>query len=77
MIDMGASTNRPLRCHDFASPPHRVAATKGEALSALDGCRRDHMKTHELLAALATQVAKLRQAIEDIGGTRMPPMPTQ
>lgn len=74
---MGVSTHRPLRCHDFASPPHRVAATKEEVLSALDGCRRDHMKTHELLAALETQVAKLRQAIEGIGCTRMPPMHSQ
>lgn len=78
MTNMGQSTNRPLRCHDFASPPHRSAATREEVLAALDGCRRDHAKSHQLLAALQAEVAKLRRVIEGIGGSmRLPPMSSQ
>lgn len=62
------SSIRPLRAHDFASRPRRSTATTEEILVALGDCRRDNMKTQQLLTALQAQLAKLRHALDDIAG---------
>jgi len=68
------SSIRPLRAHDVASRPRRSTATTEEILVALDDCRRDNLKTQQLLTALQAQLAKLRHAIDDIaGGVRTRP----